>query len=472
MTTPYLALTDGTTTVEILNGTADTSYILESGNWTPSIAGRNVSTFGGKPYSDVTEEMTLSIRGSNAADCYSKLATLTRLLDQADAWYRGANVDAVTIQYAPLNATVATAIAPMYAVILGRAGNSDETAAVTLSNELDEAGLYSVIKNVRVRFRRRGLWLHISEQSSGGVNTNGSVSGVAFGDGAREVLSPTQLQITNWYGMADAYLIFAPDSSYIGKSPSTDWTVYAGGANVTRTDDGTFNSDHTVTFTWGATAGNVILQATMPTGFTDSAGLIDVYIRYSTSGAALLPTVRLVNGTTSGDTVSQIPAVALTQGLAQLQFLGTLSAPPLSGSYTRLMLDFRAVTSSTSLTIESVLLVARSSETYTTQVMRLNSATSDPFTVTNVINPRVDSDVTPLAYTTETHPRVFTTYGDIAFHSTSAAIYVLVYAVWFDNGVSGIRRFYHWPADASASGGGIISHSITATRIQAYLTPQ
>lgn len=468
MTTPYLVLTDNTTTVTILNGTASTNYILESGNWTPAIAGKNRSTFGGKPYADVTEELTLHIKGTNAADCYSKLATLTKLLDQADAWAQGQNVSPVYIKYAPLNATVASDTAPMYAVILGRDG-SDETAAITLSNELDEAGVYSILRGVRVRFKRRGLWLWSSYQSSGGTTANGSTTGMSFSQGAASVLSPTKLQITNWYGMADGYVFLVPNSSYLAASPASDWTVYSG-ASVTRTASG-INSDSWVDFAWSAASGNVILQANIPATFTTNAGLIDVYARFKVTGTLTAPTVRLINGSTSGDTVSSIPAVNLSTSNLAIQFLGTLSAPPLNNSYTKLMLDFPTVSGSVTFELESILLVARSSETYATQVMRLNTATGSPFTVTAVIDPRVASGVTPLAYTTDTNPRVFTTYGDIAFHTKSSTLYGLVYAVYFDV-VGGTRRFYHWPVDTTSSGNGIITHSMTATRIYSYLVPQ
>lgn len=465
MATPYLVLTDGTTTVTILNGTAATSYILESGNWAPGIAGKNRSTFGGKPYSDVTEEMTLHIKGSSGADCYGKLATLTQLLDQADAWGRGENVAAVQIQYAPLGATTASDSAPMKAVITGRADNSDEMAAVTLSNELDEGGLVSFIRNVRVRFKRRGLWLHSNQVASGDV-ANGTVGTLAFGS-STGALSPTRLTITNWYGMADAYVFVAPSASYLSIIPATDWTVYSGGANVTRTD----NNDGTVTFAWGTTAPYVILQATIPAGFTTNAQLIDVYIRYGTYNT-LVPKVRLITGTNAGDTVSQTAPLALTAGYPQVQFLGTLAAPPLTNSYTRLMLDFATVTGNVSIDIADVLLVARSTETYSIQIMRLNNTYTAPWTTTAVIEPRVSSNVTPLPYTIETNPRVFATYGDMAIHTKATSSYALIYAVYYDDivGGGGVRRLFNWPASAYSTAP--ITNTITATRTYAYLTPQ
>src|SRR5689334_1807259 len=87
MTTPYLVITDGTDTATFLDGSTSTiqPYFVESGAFAPAIAAFDGSPFGVRGlYDDVVEEINTRITGSTAADVYSKLKKITRLLDKAD----------------------------------------------------------------------------------------------------------------------------------------------------------------------------------------------------------------------------------------------------------------------------------------------------------------------------------------------------------------------------------------------------
>lgn len=197
MTTPYLAITDGTTTALMANGTAAVNYHLPPTGWVPSVAGLRASTLGGRgPYSEVVEEMTLDITGATAAACYTNLNTLARLLDQAESWAKGKNVSAVLIKYAPIGSTVSSDSTPLQAVIMGRA-EGDGTLGLGLSPKWHQSGLTFVISGVRVRFIRRGLWLLSTTADSSSATNNGSLAAIDFGS-SLTTPGPTKLLISDY----------------------------------------------------------------------------------------------------------------------------------------------------------------------------------------------------------------------------------------------------------------------------------
>ena len=85
-TYPYLVITDGTTTVTLLDGSnGATNFPLKRDGWAPAIAGLRTSPLAGQtPYEDVTEQMLIEINGSTAANALANLVTLRKLL----AWKR------------------------------------------------------------------------------------------------------------------------------------------------------------------------------------------------------------------------------------------------------------------------------------------------------------------------------------------------------------------------------------------------
>ena len=194
---PYLVLTDGTTTVTFQDGSGGTpNWPLLNDGWTPAIAPLRRSPFGGQgPYEDVVEELTIEIRGATASAAYANLATLARLLDQAEQWAAGAPVAAVVFKNAPTGATVSSTAAPMQAVCLGRAPG-DESASIALPATYDEVGYNFVITPVRVRFWRRGLWLHGSQSAASSSTDNGNIATVTL-PAAVNTASPTQIEIDN-----------------------------------------------------------------------------------------------------------------------------------------------------------------------------------------------------------------------------------------------------------------------------------
>src|SRR6266536_4943306 len=112
---PYLVITDGTDTVTIQDGAGGlTSYALVADTWAPATATRRVSALGGQlSYTDIAEELELTIRGADTATAYDNLQKLTRLLDKADRWSGDENVSPVLIKFAPQGSTVASTSQPL-----------------------------------------------------------------------------------------------------------------------------------------------------------------------------------------------------------------------------------------------------------------------------------------------------------------------------------------------------------------------
>lgn len=172
-THPYLAISDGVTTLTIADGAGgQTSFPLQRGVWAPSVAPLRASVLGGRgPYEDVIEEIELHITGADAATAYSNLQSLNRLLDQAERWARGDYVNAVLLRFAPQGSTVSSNSAPLRVPILGRAPGDTSHTPVTLPQTFGETGLTKFVLGVRLHIWRSGLWIDSAAES--GVSSSG-----------------------------------------------------------------------------------------------------------------------------------------------------------------------------------------------------------------------------------------------------------------------------------------------------------
>lgn len=179
---PYLVMTDGTLTVTFADGLGGaSSFAPLRGTWAPSIATRRRSTFGRGPWDEVIEEWDLIIKGADAATALSNLETLTRLLDNADRWWRlGEAVSPVLLKYTPQGSTLFTTANPATCVILGRA-DGDETN-LNLPAEFNDVGMLFEIRPIRLRFLRAGQWLNPTVETTAQTSNaaNPTVQGANF----------------------------------------------------------------------------------------------------------------------------------------------------------------------------------------------------------------------------------------------------------------------------------------------------
>ena len=146
----YLALTDDTTTISLTwNQQASTSYLLRS--WPTAIAALNPNELG-FAYADVEEDITLDIFGDSVSAANDALLDLTRLLDQADRWWRGDVVDPVYLDCWPDEGQYV-----WRSMVLGRA-RRDETSGVRVAPTYQKDAQIWAIQNIRVRLHREGIW--------------------------------------------------------------------------------------------------------------------------------------------------------------------------------------------------------------------------------------------------------------------------------------------------------------------------
>lgn len=142
---PYLALTDGTTTATLTDGT---NYALAEQAWAPQIADWRRSGMGGRgPYEDQTETIMVNVIGASATATLANLARLKTLLEQAARWALGESVNPVTIQIQ----TQGSFLGIGSAVVLG--GSVRAPSSFT-----EQMTLYD-LRDVELTIRRRGQWL-------------------------------------------------------------------------------------------------------------------------------------------------------------------------------------------------------------------------------------------------------------------------------------------------------------------------
>lgn len=149
-TVPYLHITDGTTDLNLLDGT---NYGLPRGIWAPRVAVRKRSTLGGRPYTTVLEEIPINVRGATAAAAMANLAALSRLLDQAQNWYDDESEAPVLIKYQPHGSLLS---APLESLIFAGAAEGGEL--IQLPGGFNDVGMIFEISGVVLRFVRDGAW--------------------------------------------------------------------------------------------------------------------------------------------------------------------------------------------------------------------------------------------------------------------------------------------------------------------------
>lgn len=229
MTTLVLNLTDGTTTLE-LNG--HDNYGLPYNEWRPAVSRRRTSGMGGVLYQNVEESIPVHVRGATAAAALDNLVALVNMLDQAERFWRGEDVDPVLLEYLPTNSNLGT---PLQTEVLGAV--NDTAAWLRLSPYVNDASNYEM-PEIEVRILRRGDWLAEEDDVSPAGSAQPAIVTVTFGEDV-PLFSPVTLRAANikyqndsglvipkglWFVAADATklkLLEAEDFDSSGATTST-----------------------------------------------------------------------------------------------------------------------------------------------------------------------------------------------------------------------------------------------------------
>jgi hypothetical protein len=201
-TTPYLRISDGTTTLNLVDGT---NYALERGTWAPMVARRRRSTLGGRQYENVVETIPIIVRGSTAATALANMAALSKMLDQAERWSQDEAVAAVKIAYQPHGSTLA---APLESLVLGRADDSD---SFQLPLTFNDVGMIFSIHGLVLRFVRDGAW-YGAEESITITHSAHPLVGTGTFSASADLLSPVKVSLE---GFPDVTVITDYDVGYL-----------------------------------------------------------------------------------------------------------------------------------------------------------------------------------------------------------------------------------------------------------------
>lgn len=162
-----LHLTDGTTTIDLNNGT---SYFLQGGGWSPKIAKQSLSPVGNRcPYENVLETITISITAGTISLALANLDSIVAMLNQAKQYANNANVSPVR-----LTVDVQGYIgSPWEALIID--------ADVILPQDWADNLPNKSIEDIQLRILRRGLWTRDSVASTtSSATSNGKIASVSL----------------------------------------------------------------------------------------------------------------------------------------------------------------------------------------------------------------------------------------------------------------------------------------------------
>lgn len=146
----YVALTDGTTLLNLTDGIA---YDLAS--YAPGAGARNQNDLG-PLYSDIEDTLTFHAIGCTPADAYAAVDAVNLLLDQAWRWAQSEPVAAVRLLIQLQGTTLAL---PLEVAVKGRAPGNDSPPLAAPEQRAEYADNY-VIQDVTITFLRRGQLLY------------------------------------------------------------------------------------------------------------------------------------------------------------------------------------------------------------------------------------------------------------------------------------------------------------------------
>lgn len=315
-----LKLTDGTTTADLVDGV---NFALAESGWAPAVAPKRRSQLaGGGPYEDVAERIMVNVFGATGAQALANLATLSQLLDQAEAWQQGHPVPPVRLLCQPQGSLED---APLATVVLGRARDDELLQLPTTFN--DDLRIYEIAQ-VELRFLRRGEWLGAADQ--GFVVNSVDNPGVMEATFAAEGYGPVRLNLGGFQIGSDnqlpaSALLVAESAERLGL---VEAEAMATGGAFTNIADSSASGGAVLRYTYNAlnalltTSGSASLG-----GLHDSARRIGVFANIQNKAAGTSWEVRavLLNGN-FGLAPHRTPGRVVDGTTCQWRYLGAVAA--------------------------------------------------------------------------------------------------------------------------------------------------
>ena len=448
MTWMTFQLTDGTTTINLVDGS---NFSLVS--WGPSVSYRRENVLGGQSsFVDVEETIVIDLIGANAL---SNLQTLSTMLDKADN-----KTDIVTLRVQLQNSALSD---PLECVVVGRGGSGLIETPTTFNDNL----LVYEIEGLEIQVIRKGAWLGDLDTPTAVAAANNPVIHTVAMSEAVSIPSPTKIELTGFSSgdkwSNDAFLIFIDEnedrfeiidggdlfSAGTGKSLVDDSANEAYNDDVVRLDGSALGTSST-TLSHSYSAPNVITDI-------ETLGVF-VSIRNNSSTAAWRIQAHSQGATAGLSSSTRWHHIDTQSTNPRLYNLGTLSNSV--GRHANVSLTIFPIDGAGTIDINYMVIVPFGKNT---RIIKLAhpSFQNNPYTL------RID-------------PRALTARQPIVEHDFTAGI--VVPAQWRGNtyietagaNVSALMlgaRSTDWVM-TSITGGTIAQYGLSVERYKAYLVPQ
>lgn len=226
----YVALTDGTTTIEL---TDMVSYALLG--YAPGVAPLRDNQLGDSPYADTLDSLTFQAIGCTASEAYQAAGAVNALLDQARRWWKGENVSAVRIKMQPQNSSNS----PLEALVKGRAIGGPANLQLEVTHQQNYGKFVS--NTLSIQFLRRGQLLGTTDTAASASTNNGEIMDAAFG-ASWAALSPLQVELSGFSYSATptiptSVLMLTNSTAKLNAAPTPTAGVISGAGTATNFND-------------------------------------------------------------------------------------------------------------------------------------------------------------------------------------------------------------------------------------------
>lgn len=517
-TYPYLVITDGATTCTFWDGTGATSdYEIVERGWSPAVAGLRRSPLGGRgPYDDVTESMEVAVHGASWSAAMTNIATLRRLMEQAERFSRGENVAPVLIKWVPQGSNFASVGAVSASASVSPSGSQSRSpsassspspsgsrspsasaspsASVSASPSASLSGSPSASVSaspsaaptsagpfraailggrvdllprwaddpatfwtpIRLTFVRRGEWLLGEDGAASSATTNGEIATLNLPSALNDP-GPTRLRLTNYVnGLLGAFIALT--------TVQKDLVILAanGGASgvYTSVNDAAQNARNTnvLRYTPGVTtevfSGNITLAAA---ALTTTCTLAAVYANVRNNSATTTFQMR-VRAFGLRDAYTPHITIAAGQTHPRWYFCGLVPVNVVSGA-TLITVGLTASAAADTLDIDSLVLAnVNNPETQVIAMGAMASGLSVSIDTLDVDH-KLLSAAAPAATFATIYPSSYS--GDLCLHTKGATLYGLLL------GTSGSAPGFMWRQWSTT----VQINTWTAYRRPGYLVP-
>lgn len=376
------------------------NYALQA--YAPAVAPWRRSRLGGDgSYEEVEDEIVVTIAGGTAAACVQAYDALFQVLDQAAQWWRGDAVNAIQIRMSVRGGTAGE----LAAAVLGPPPG-DVPGSVNPDWD-DGAGAY-VIRDVALRFGRRGALLGITPATAAATVVTGEIATLTWAESSPN-LSPVDLRVqptSASAGITVSGYVFAGPPGSIGIAPITGYGVGPPGGVTTVADTNARSGailryvppDANPRAIGGVGGYSVPISATYRRAFMFALA------RHAWSGGSATVTftiaARVINYSSGVVTLTTLPVVVPATNAVSVVYLGQIAIPGEVWPSVGVVIQSSAASAVDRLDLSDLYFVADAGDA--TTVLAITSTEYVANATAATIAPRLLTDPTPQVVSRET----------------------------------------------------------------------